>query len=168
LNYLKIPWIVARYGFEAEHLGATLMHKGIIDSLITSDSDTLMFGGASMLRRIKIGTVVHYEEYKIQQILGIYNITYFDMVKIGVVLGCDFADKTKGVGIGTVLKKINNITLTEEQNIAYNHFISDCPFEKEDICKTETLDVNGLITWLVECKNFNEGRIKKMLIPFTV
>jgi hypothetical protein len=43
-------YIIARQGFEAEHLGAELTKKGIIDTLYTSDADAWAFGATNTIR----------------------------------------------------------------------------------------------------------------------
>lgn len=167
LTLLGVAWIVAPEGYEAEHLGAELTNADIIDTFITSDSDTLVFGGKSMTRRVKkIGsTKVSYEEYILSDILIDYELTMDQLINLSVMLGCDFADKTKGVGIKTILKKGMDMKLTDEQILAKNHFLSKCPF-KEDMIKKSPANKQGLISWLVDDKNFNEKRIEKLLDVF--
>ena len=166
LNFMNIPWIVAPKNFEAEHLGAEMMKKGIITTLMTSDSDTLMFGGKSIMRKTKIKSKVVYEEYRLHDILTKYNIEYSDLIKIGVVMGNDFNSKTKGVGVKTVLKKIKDIKLTDEQKTSYDYFMSVCPYEDNDIYRSEKPDYKGLVKWLVDEKNFSEQRVNNTLKPF--
>lgn len=166
LNYLNIPWITAPSGYEAEHLGAELMRQNIIDTFLTNDSDTLMFGGKSMLRPVKQKSKTVYHEYKLQKLLDKHNLKHEDLIKAGVILGSDFAEKTKGVGPKTVLNKLD-IKLTDEQKKAYDHFASDCPFEVKDIYRSEDRMIEQLINWLVNDKNFNEKRIRKTLSVFS-
>lgn len=166
LNYLNIAWVVAPKNYEAEHLGAELMKQKIIDTLITTDSDTLMFGGHSIMRKVKIGSQQMFEEYKLQNILSEYKLEYTHMVKAGVILGTDFCEKTPRVGVKTVLKKLDDIELTEEQIMAYNYFTSECPFEEKNIYKSKERDIEGLVQWLVDEKNFNETRVRTILNVF--
>ena len=120
LTLLGVAWIVAPEGYEAEHLGAELTINDIIDSFITSDSDTLLFGGKSMIRRVKKKGVkkISYEEYTLEEVMVDYDLTREQLVHYGVVLGSDFADKTKGIGPGTILKKGLGVKLTKEQEKA--------------------------------------------------
>jgi hypothetical protein len=91
--------------------------------------------------------------YNLDQILKNLNITYFDFVKISVILGSDFCEKTKGIGIKTVLKKYNNIELTEEQKLAYNYFISKVSFDLKDIVKPNK-NIPAIIEY-IRSKNFD-------------
>jgi 5'-3' exonuclease len=167
LNLLGVAWIIAPENYEAEHLGAELTIDNMIDTFITSDSDTLLFGGKSMTRRIKKkgSKKVSYEEYTLDDVLVNYEITREQLVHYGVILGSDFSDKTKGIGPGTILKKGPNIKLTNEQEIAKNYFLSKCPYNDDMINKC-VMDKKNLILWLVENKNFNEKRINKLLEVF--
>jgi flap endonuclease-1 len=162
LTLLGVDWIVAPDGYEAEHLGAALTVDGIIDTFITSDSDTLMFGAASMTRRVKVKTKFIYEEYKLDTVLNTYNITREEMVHLGVVLGSDFAAGTKGVGPKTIFKKGPHILLTEEQERAKEYFLSECNYTLDQIQKS-SIDKTALVQWLVNDKNFNKARVEKII-----
>jgi 5'-3' exonuclease len=166
LTFLGVAWIVALEGYEAEHLGAELSVDGIIDTFITSDSDTLLFGGKSMTRRVKKkGTKkVSYEEYTLDNVLVDYELTREQLVHYGVVLGSDFSDKTSGIGPGTILKK-GCVKLTDEQEKAKQYFLSKCPYN-DNMIKKNVMDKDALIKWLVKDKNFNEKRITKLLTIF--
>jgi len=167
LSLLGIPWMVSPEGYEAEHLGARLMNDNIIDMLVTSDSDTIMFGGDSMIRkaRKKGSRKGTYEEYRLDDILDEYKLTKEQLVHLGVVLGCDFAQKTRGIGVKTIFKRGLDVKLTEEQEIAKKYFLSKCPFKENMIVK---LDPNKteLINWLVNDKCFNRARVEKILSDF--
>lgn len=167
LTLLGVAWIVVPEGYEAEHLGAELTIDDIIDTFITSDSDTLLFGGKSMTRRVKKkgSNKVYYEEYTLNDVLVDYELTRENLVHYGVVLGSDFSKKTKGIGPGTILKKGLDVELTDEQAKAKQYFLSKCPYEESMINKN-VMAKDVLIKWLVEDKNFNEKRIIKLLTVF--
>lgn len=167
LTLLGVAWIVAPEGYEAEHLGAELTIDGLIDTFITSDSDTLLFGGKSMTRRVKKkGDKTHtYEEHVLDNVLIDYKLTREQLIHLGLVLGCDFADKTKGIGVGTILKKGFGVKLTDEQTNAKEYFMSTCPYDSSQITRTP-IDKDGLIDWMVEDKNFNRVRLEKLLSIF--
>ena len=135
LTLLGVAWIVAPEGYEAEHLGAELTIHDIIDTFITSDSDTLLFGGKSMTRRVKKkgDKKVSYEEYILDDVLVDYELTREQLVHYGVVLGSDFSDKTKGIGPKTIFKKGLGVKLTDEQEKANSYFLSKCPYNDKMI-----------------------------------
>ena len=167
LTMLGVAWIIAPVGYEAEHLGAELTVRGMIDTFITSDSDTLLFGGKSMTRRIKKKGCKKYiyEEYILDDVLIDYGLNIEQLVHMGIVLGCDFADKTSGIGIGTILKKGLGVKLTDEQVKAKGYFMSECPFTNNQINRAD-VEKDRLIQWLVDHKNFNKLRVEKLLSMF--
>ena len=163
LSMLGVSWIVSPVNYEAEHLGAKMTRDGIIDTFITSDSDALLFGAKSMTRRTKNKTNKKkmYEEYLLDDVLIDYDLTREQLVHLGVVLGSDFAEKTKGIGIKTVLTKGLNVQLTKEQTNAKNYFLSDVPWDTGMINNTKR-DKKKLIDWLHMEKGFNKSRITKL------
>lgn len=167
LTLLGVAWIVAPENYEAEHLGAELTKDEIIDTFITSDSDTLLFGAKSITRRVKKKgeKKVIYEEYVLDTVLIDYELTREQLVHMGVVLGSDFADKTKGIGPGTILTKGLDVKLTKEQDKAKQYLLSVCEYDVKNIVKG-VMDKDTLIQWLVVEKNFNEKRITKLLSVF--
>lgn len=167
LTLLGVAWIVAPEGYEAEHLGAELSIDNIIDTFITSDSDTLLFGGTSITRRVKKkgAKKVSYEEYTLDDVLVDYELTREQLVHCGVVLGSDFSGKTNGIGTGTILRKGLDVKLTDEQENAKQYFLSKCPYD-DNMIKRDVMDKDTLIKWLVYDKNFNEKRITKLLTVF--
>jgi flap endonuclease-1 len=168
LKLLGVPWITAPKGYEAEHLGATLTEKKIIDTFITSDSDTLLFGGLSMVRRVKKNNKKCYEEYILSEVLIDYDLTRDELIHLGVVMGSDFNTKTKGIGVKTILAKGLQVVLTDEQKKAKRYFLQKCPFVEANIVKhlKSSASKNTLIKWLVEEKGFGGARIEKLLKDF--
>ncbi len=148
LNYMGVAWITARKGYEAEHIGAYLTKIRLIDTFVTSDSDTLTFGCVSMLR--------HGQEYSTSRVLKYLRLSYDDFVKMCVVLGCDFAEKTKGIGPKTVLQKLHSVTLTDQQRAAYEYFRAEYPFDPSELNRSP-FDKDVAIDWLVERKIFSRA-----------
>lgn len=168
LSLIGVSWIVAPEGYEAEHLGAELSISGVIDTLITSDADSLLFGATSVSRRVVSGTNKKkkvFEEHVLSNILEKYNLTHEELIHLGVVMGCDFADKTKGIGQKTILTKGLQVELTEEQIIAKEYFQTKCEWNADMIIK-HPRDKDGLIEWLVEEKKFNRIRVTQLLSQF--
>lgn len=167
LTLLGIPWVVAPDGYEAEHLASRMMNDKMLDTFISSDSDTIAFGGNSITRRsTKKGSQKgNYEEYKLSNILDEFKLTKEQLVHLCVVLGCDFAKKTRGIGIKTILKKGLDVKLNEKQSRAKKYFLSKCPFESSMIIRKEP-NKKKLIDWLVNDKCFNRSRVEKILSDF--
>lgn len=163
LYLLGVASIEAPEGFEAEHLGAELVSNNTIDYFITTDSDFLVFGGESMLRKIN---AKKYGLYHLSNILEKNNITREELVHLSVILGSDFAEKSKGIGKATIFKKGPGVNLTDQQKKAKEYFLGKCYYDDSMITKS-TRDLNKAIDWLVEEKNFNKSRIEKLLSVFT-
>ena len=182
LNSFDIAWIDTPRGYEAEQICACLTKDeigGMADHVLSSDSDNVMFGARSFVRKNRnVKTPKkRYTIYNLDSILTRNKITQTDLIKIGVILGCDFSKKTAGVGPKTVFKKYTDIQLTEEQKKSVTHFSRECPdindlkwhnkiFENAPFQDTEK--INYLLDWLEKEKNFNRTRLKnqiKKIIP---
>lgn len=189
LNCFGIKWLEAPYGYESEqicacltklseelsdhenmHLSPQLVEKLKSDYAWSQDADTLIFGAKALIKKnIKDKKYYLYQLDKIIDSIPKPNAGMDDLIKIGVILGCDFAKKSPGIGAKTVLKKYKNITLSEDQEKAVKlfkkagpdlsgviiHNIDEQPFE--DIKKA-----NILIEWL-ENKSFSKSRVKKQI-----
>jgi hypothetical protein len=167
LDSFNIPWIEAPAGFEAEQLAAYLtnnhLHGIKADAVLTPDPDCLLFGARMMIKNDK----QKFYKYQLASILHDNKISHDDLIKIGVILGCDFADKTPGVGPGTVLKKQAAISLTDRQISAVAYFI-------KPICSnilanikwqsstqepfTQQQKILDLFKWMTEIKGFSIPR----------
>jgi 5'-3' exonuclease len=175
LDMLDIPWISSPKGFEAEQICAlSTQNKDIIgikmDYVMSLDTDTLLFGAKNLIKRNLNAKTDSKKltEYNLNKLLMDNDINQDDLIKIGVILGSDFAEKTKGVGEKTVLRKFKDITLTKKQQEAFNLF-------KQKISKNDIKEINvnnhnkipftnekkfkQLLNWLQFVKCFNRIRI---------
>jgi hypothetical protein len=173
LDMLDIPWVKSPSGFEAEHLCAlSTINKNIfgvkMDYVFSPDSDALIFGAKKLIKRdIRKKKLF---EYDLKSLLGDNNLTLDELIKIALILGCDFAPKTPRIGIKTVLKKFKDVVLSDEQNIAFQLF-------KKELTQDELNNIvvynstskpfsnnnkyKQLLDWLVLVKNYNRDRIVK-------
>ena len=136
LRCLGVPYMISPAGFEAEHVCATLSSRKIVDFVFTNDSDALTFGASHVLRKnMAKKKSAAYSHYSLSEILDTLQLSYPDFVKVCVVLGCDFAKKTKGIGMLTVLKKYKAVELTQEQQVAFDYFTSECPIDIKSIIR---------------------------------
>lgn len=158
LTLLGVAWIVAPEGYEAEHMGAKLCEMDIIDKFVTSDSDALVFGATSIIRQMPKSKLV---EYKLQDVFNQLAVDRKTFAHACVMLGCDFAKKTKGIGIARVMNKLDT-PLTAEQQTAKDYFLSDCGM---GTINSSIIDKPALITWLLD-KGFGEQRLIKTLSVF--
>lgn len=156
-HYLGVSTVDSPPGIEAEHacccLGA--------DCVWTGDSDALLFGADRMLRKIKNKCYIYNREAFLEQ----NGLTQDELIKIGIILGTDFAPKTPKIGPKTVLNKFQDIELSERQQQAFELFKSECPA----LVRVDSdPDYTELSRWLIEEKSFSAARISKLLSPFQV
>jgi hypothetical protein len=88
---------------------------------------------------------------------------------VSTALGCDFCEKTAGVGAGTVIKRVKEgkIDWTEEQKAAQKKFLDFTPIKYDYVepeCTNKTLD--ELRDWLVKEQGFRGDRVEKALKSF--
>jgi hypothetical protein len=174
LTMLEIPWIECPAGFDAEQLAAiSTNNKNIfgvkMDYVLTSDADALLFGSKVLIKRdIRKKKLFKYE---LAKILEDNDLTMQDFIKIGLILGTDFAEKTPRIGPKTVLQKYKNTTLSEAQTKAlnenFNRKITTAEIEsitlnnKDLIPFTNVNKYKELLDWLQLVKDYNRDRIIK-------
>lgn len=106
---------------EAELYGAALSANKLVTGVISQDTDVLI-GGGVLLRPKSINGNKFLLKIDTQIILEHLKITQQELYKIAVVMGCDFCKKTPRIGPKTVMKKLNDILLTPEQDKAIEFF----------------------------------------------
>ena len=168
LHCLGVAWIEAPAGYEAEQLASYLTNKDIDNQraniVLTTDIDCLLFGAKEMAKQDK----QKFYKYTLQNILDEHKINQDDLIKTGIALGCDFADKTPKVGVKTVLKRLPNIELTAEQFKAFNYFKTPICSDSINKLKWNIGDVDPfadskknieLFEWLTQAKGFNTTKM---------
>ncbi len=159
LSLMGIPWVVAPDGFDAEHVCSELFKLNKVDYVLTNDADAFLYGADYVIRYEIVSKKTIMVLYNIDDLKLTNKLTHDDLLKISVMLGCDFCDKTPRVGIKTVIKKFKDIELTEKQIATINVFnraIVVPKIETSDPNKTE------LTNWLVS-KGFSYDRVAKIL-----
>lgn len=178
LDSLCIPWVKAPIGYESEHLCAMSTNTSKVfgvkmDYVISQDYDTLAFGAKCLIKRDVRKKKLF--KYCLADVLEQHDLELDDLIKIGVILGCDFADKTPRIGPKTVIKKFKDVVLTSEQEAAVALFKKK--LSKEDIaniivnndsinsddCKpfSDIKKYEQMLDWLQLVKDYNRERIMK-------
>lgn len=156
LRLLGVEYTEAPKGYDAEHVCA-LMNKGnYVDVVLSSDADVFLYGGESLLKYEKKKLVLYTRE-DLKKTTGLKDN---QIVLLGLCLGTDFCDKTKGLGIKTVVKKCLNVELTEEQKKAKTHFETIITWDKPVKYNSNYKELSN---WLINKWDFSEDRVKKML-----
>jgi flap endonuclease-1 len=168
LNCFNIPWLVAPKGIEAEHVCAQMTNDDIGDFVYSTDVDALLYGAKKLVRRVTIKKKQTLQLYDLYDILKHDKLTQDDLLKIGVIMGCDHCTKTRGIGPKTILKKYKTVELTDEQKNAISIFkrtidTTGLKFENSNkIPIDDAKKINKLMDWL-EDKNFKRVLIKKQI-----
>jgi 5'-3' exonuclease len=169
-NYLGIHYVDAPESFEGEQIAAYLSATNQCDAVLTADSDPIPFGALVLLRRNtrdkKIYEFTQEEIFEQLKEQGIDHPDIDDIRRICVVLGCDYNDRTPGVGPKTVLKKFQKVELTDAQKRGLVEFAKE-PIDDIEVHNYNRVplsskdDINDFIEWLSVDKSFNKSRLEK-------
>ena len=121
-----------------------------------NDFDVLVFGANKLVTKKSKKMYL----YNLPDILDQHKICFKDFIKIGVILGCDFAPKTPKIGVKTVMKKYKAVELTSIQEQAYNYFLKN--YDKKICVEEKKNNIDNLIEFLVE-KGFNKKAISSIV-----
>jgi hypothetical protein len=173
LDSLNIPWIEAPPKVEAEHLAAHITNYEVdgikADAVLTPDPDCLLFGAKMMIKNEKN----KFFKYQLSILLKDADIQLEDLIKIGVILGSDFAEKTAGIGPGTVLAKFSKVALSAKQTDAVEYFSQPIPQQKLNKLRWKSNDeppfssllkAQELFKWMTGPKGFSQTRTESRFI----
>lgn len=111
LEDLKVPYIVAP--FEADAQLTYLYKKGIVDCVLTNDSDLIIYGVTKIIF-IRGSNLQWYEHKRIDEKEEPKNINEIILEKLwifGYLIGCDYFHGIKGIGIQKAFKLIKTLKL---------------------------------------------------------
>lgn len=164
MYYFGVEYHVAPVGREAEQYAADLAKAGVVDVVISNDTDAVMFGApiVIMTKPHKLGrTAFPYTKYELEDVLQTHDIDLLTFQHMCLALGTDFAEKTPNVGAVTVFTRGRNKALSVHQTAALTYIQSPLTDKAEIV--TSEYDRDGLVEWLVTEKNFNQERVTKQL-----
>ncbi|KAL1245344.1 Flap endonuclease [Trichinella spiralis] len=177
LKLMGIPYIEAPC--EAEAQCAALVKAKKVFAAATEDMDTLTFGSDIMLRYLTFSEAkkMPIKEFRFDDVLHGLNMTHEEFVDFCILLGCDYCPTIKGVGpkkaydlikqyrnLETIVEKLDKKKYPIPENWQYKA-VRKLFLEPEVIdCNTIELtwkdpDEQGLITFLVNEKNFGHNRV---------
>jgi DNA excision repair protein ERCC-5 len=96
LRLFGIPYVVAPS--EAEAQCVELERLGLVDGIVTEDSDTFVFGGQVIYKNI-FDDKKYVEVYHAKDASEEMNLTQDSLVALAMLLGGDYTEGVKGVGI---------------------------------------------------------------------
>jgi flap endonuclease-1 len=148
LEYLGIPFLQAIS--ESEETCAYLQKKGLVDYVVTEDTDSLTFGATKVIFGEKM--------YNLDIILSDMDLTYDSFIDLCILCGCDYTTTIPKVGPVNALKLIKkhgsidnfDIPLPEDfdyqtsrnlfkQNENYNYQIDTFNIKPMDLNKVENI-----------------------------
>jgi flap endonuclease-1 len=185
LKLMGIPWVQAPGEGEAQ--AAYLVKRGDADYCASQDYDSLLFGAPKLVRNLTIsgkrklpGKNVYIEVVpeivELEKLLKECEITYEQLVDIGILIGTDFnPEGVKGLGPKTALKIIKEHGSLEK---ALPHLKNvDFPANPQKIreiflhpkitdnykIEWKPPDVEGVISFICGERDFSENRVRKTL-----
>ncbi|CAX41445.1 exodeoxyribonuclease, putative [Candida dubliniensis CD36] len=115
LDNLSIKYIVAPY--EADPQMVYLEKMGVVDGILSEDSDLLIFGCKKLITKLKDdGTCVEINRDKFDKVKEIPYLNQYNMEQLRLVAmlsGCDYTKGVPGIGLRTafqLVRKYNNFT----------------------------------------------------------
>ncbi|MES1911350.1 MAG: hypothetical protein MHM6MM_003795 [Cercozoa sp. M6MM] len=109
LEWLGVPYIVAP--FEAEAQCAALEQQGLVDAIITDDSDVFLFGGKKVYRRV-FGNTPDMQVFDFAQIRKQLCLTRNMLIDLALLLGSDYTDGVRGIGPVNGFEAVTALPLT--------------------------------------------------------
>ncbi|MFX1501009.1 MAG: flap endonuclease-1 [Promethearchaeota archaeon] len=189
IEYMGIPIIQA--SSEGEAQSAYLVEVGDAWACASQDYDTLLFGGARLIRnfavsrskKIRDTTVTLDIEYvSLSKFLNNFKISREQLIDMGILIGTDFFPGVKGIGQKTALdliKKYGSIEKILESEVKIggkeisinsetitqirNIFLHPDVKKNYEIPKPKKIDFEKLEELLIEEHNFSKQRVKNAL-----
>ena len=162
--------------------------KGDADYCASQDYDSLLFGAPKLLRNVTIsgrrrrGRVfveIVPEIIELSKTLSECEVTYEQLIDVGILIGTDFNESVKGIGPKTALKlikqygnlesavqHIENVTFADKIGQIRKIFLHPQVTDDYNVEWREP-DEKGLMDFLCREKEFSEDRIKKSLERMT-
>ena len=186
LSYMGIPFVQAPSEGEAQC--AYLCKKGLVYSVASQDSDSLLFDSPKLIRNLSITgrrklprqdvyIEIKPELIELKNVFKELGIKREQLIIIGILVGSDYNPGIKGYGskralelvkkektLERVLKKIKWEHETPAENI-YEFYLNP-PVEDVDI-KFKPLDSDKILKFMVDERDFSQDRIEKVIKTLT-
>lgn len=185
LTALGIPWIQAPSEGEAQ--AAHLVKRGDADFCASQDYDSLLFGAPRLVRNVTISgrrklprknvyIEVVPEIVELEKVLRELEITYEQLVDVGILVGTDFNPQgVKGIGPKTALKLVKEYGNLED--LLPHLEAAQFPVEPQKIkeiflnpkvtdnykVEWKPPDTEAVIDFICRERDFSEDRVRKAL-----
>jgi len=183
LDLMGIPWVQAPSEGEAQ--AAHLVKSGDADYCASQDYDSLLFGAPRLVRNVTISgrrklpsknvyIEVVPEVVELENVLRECNITYEQLIDVGILIGTDFnPDGVKGLGPKTALKLIKEHGNIENAMQYLKN--AEFPVEPQRIreiflhpkvtnnykIEWKEPDIEGIVNFICRERDFSEERVRK-------
>ncbi|KAF7186300.1 DNA repair protein rad13 [Pseudocercospora fuligena] len=107
LRLFGLPYITAP--MEAEAQCAELVHLGLVDGIVTDDSDCFLFGGTRIYKNM-FNQAKFVECYLTSDLEKEFDLTREKLISIAQLLGSDYTEGLHGVGAVTALEIISEFS----------------------------------------------------------
>lgn len=185
LDLMGLPWIQAPSEGEAQ--AACMTRKGDADYCGSQDYDSLLFGAPRLVRNITISgrrrlprknvfIEVVPEVIILDEVLKSLELTLEQLIDVGILIGTDFnPDGIEGLGPKTALKLIKRYGTLEKavpyiKNAAFpaepariKEIFMNPPTTSEYKIEFSKPDIEGILRFMVEEKEFSEDRVRKAI-----
>lgn len=132
LRRFGIPYITAP--MEAEAQCAKLIELGLVDGIVTDDSDCFLFGGTKVYKNM-FNQSKYVEQYDMADLEREFALDRKKLVKLAYLLGSDYTDGLPGVGPVTALELLSEFP-SENGLVEFKQWWK----------KVQTLEADGEIT----------------------
>ncbi|PMB76166.1 MAG: flap endonuclease-1 [Candidatus Bathyarchaeota archaeon] len=183
LDLMGIPWIQAPSEGEAQ--AAHIVKRGDADYCASQDYDSLLFGAPRLVRNVTISgkrklpsknvyIEVIPEVVELESVLRECNITYEQLIDVGILIGTDFnPEGVKGLGPKTALKLIKEHGSIENAMPYLKN--AEFPVEPQRIreiflhpkvtdnykIEWKEPDIEGIVNFICRERDFSEDRVRK-------
>ncbi|MBS7247474.1 MAG: flap endonuclease-1 [Candidatus Jordarchaeales archaeon] len=183
LEALGVPYVQAPSEGEAQ--AAYMVKKGDAWCTASQDYDSLLFGAPRLIRNLAISgrrklpgkkeyVKVEPELISLEDVLRIHGITREQLVAIGILLGTDYNEGVKGVGVKTALKLIKEHGSLKEIIKVKGYVFEASVEEVEKIFLEPEVTDNYTLSWrppkrekifkiLCDEHDFSQERVSKAL-----
>ncbi|KAH7381705.1 hypothetical protein BKA66DRAFT_531055 [Pyrenochaeta sp. MPI-SDFR-AT-0127] len=107
LSLFGLPYITAP--MEAEAQCAELVSLGLVDGIVTDDSDTFLFGGTRVYKNM-FNAAKYVECYLAQDLTSEFSLTREKLIAIAQLLGSDYTTGIPGIGPVTALEILSEFS----------------------------------------------------------
>lgn len=152
LRLFGLPYITAP--MEAEAQCAELVHLGLVDGIVTDDSDIFLFGGTRVYKNM-FNAAKFVECYLLSDLEKEYALDRQKLIRFAHLLGSDYTEGVPGVGPVTALEILTDFSDLEE-------FSTWC--EKVQLARPQ--DLEGQLTTPFRRKFRNTAQ-KRIFLPKT-